>query len=396
MGKCRKALACAIFIATAAFPASAQLFEDQGVDMPSARTAAIGGVHVALADDFTVLFSNPAGFRAAGPEMSFAELTLGLSGPVFSMLGFVLQAMGGMDISTMLLDPDSAAAALFTNLYAAGTLNGPLAFGYVGNGLGFGFFNKTGVSFETVGTIPTITASLHEDIVFAGGYAFRIPLPEESRMTLDLGLLVKTFVVGKVEISNSILELMSVLSAPSLGAIIGQPFLLDVGAGLDVGIRYSWNNVLSVGVVGRNLPTFTMRNTYPSLTGFLAGATPVTGYGYVPIDLSAGIEFSPNLGLLNPYITNVKFLADYEDILDFLTHPATATNPILHAGIGVELALLEILFLRGGFYNGYFSAGLGLDLTIFKLDLAMFGTELSGEPGMRPVYNILLGLTFTF
>jgi hypothetical protein len=90
----------------------------------------------------------------------------------------------------------------------------------------------------------------------------------------------------------------------------------------------------------------------------------------------------------------LKFFVDYSDILDFLTHPDTSRNPFLHIGAGAELTLLEILALRGGFYDGYFSAGFGLDLTFVRIDLSLFGRELSAEPGMRPVYNVMLGVLF--
>ena len=67
---------------------------------------------------------------------------------------------------------------------------------------------------------------------------------------------------------------------------------------------------------------------------------------------------------------------------------------MLHAGLGFELVLLEILFVRGGFFHGLFSAGLGLDLTVFNINVSMFGRELSTEPGLRPVYNLILSLEF--
>jgi hypothetical protein len=62
----------------------------------------------------------------------------------------------------------------------------------------------------------------------------------------------------------------------------------------------------------------------------------------------------------------------------------------------VEVVMLQILALRAGFNEGYFSAGLGLNLTFFSLNLTMFGSELSTEPGLRPVYNLLLGLEFRY
>jgi hypothetical protein len=360
--------------------------------VPAARTAAIGGTHVALADDLSSLFSNPAGFVQAGPEMRLAELTVGLSGPVFRLADFILQIAAGSD--PLALISSSSGQSLFKSLYASGALNGPIAIGYVGNGLGFGIFNTSGITLTTVGTIPTVSAEVKEDLLFAGGFAFSIPLPEAARSTLDIGIMIKSFVEGNVGFSKSILELFSLVGSPDPSVLIDQPFSLDLGAGLDAGIRYSWNKLISVGLVGRNIPTFTVRNSYASILSFVGQAAPATTFGYVPVDLSAGLMFTPGLGFLDRYITNLKIFLDYSDILDFWLHPDTAANWVLHLGFGTELTVLEILSLRGGFSDGYFSAGLGMDLSFFRLDVAMFGQELSAEPGLRPVFNVLVGVAF--
>jgi hypothetical protein len=55
---------------------------------------------------------------------------------------------------------------------------------------------------------------------------------------------------------------------------------------------------------------------------------------------------------------------------------------------------MEILDVRLGFSQGLFAAGLGIDLYYFDMNLAMFGTERSTEPGMAPVYNLQLGFEF--
>jgi hypothetical protein len=390
------ALLSAVLMLTATLPVfPQQLSLEQAVDIPSARTAAIGGVHVALADDITTLFSNPAGFQTAGPQMSLAELALGLAGPIFDMATVVSQLQVNSDPVSLI--SSSSVQHLLKNLYAAGILNGPFAFGYVGDGLGFGLFNKSRVVFSTSGAIPVVSAQFEEDIIFTGGYAFSIPLPPAAKSTLDIGLMLKTEVQGTVALSKSILDILALFTppnSPTADLILSQPFRLTIGAGLDLGVRYSWNNLLTIGIVGRNLPTLTLIDSYPSLTSFTISTAPQQSYGYVPIDLSAGIMFSPGLGFLDRYISHLKLFLDYNDILDFLTHPDTAMNPILHVGIGAEVTILEILSLRGGFYNGYFSAGLGMDLTIFRLDLAMFGRELSLEPALRPVYNLLIGIEF--
>jgi hypothetical protein len=373
----------------AALATPAQSFTTETPPFPSARLAALGGTHTALADDISVLFVNPAGFRSVQPQFAVAELSANLSGPVFSIADLVLRITGGANPLSLLAD--SSVQSLLTSLYASAIVNGPLSFGYVGDGLGFGFFNSSRLTFSTRGTVPAMAASLGENVEFVGGYAFRIPLPDAWKSSLDLGISVKAMANGGIALSESILGIFSLLASPGVNILLSQPFVLDVGFGVDAGLLYSWSSILSVGLVGRNLYAPVVRNTYASLTGFTSGATPTLGYGLAPIDLSAGVLFTPPLGALAAYLSDLKIALDYSDILDFLTHPATASNPVLHVGLGVEVVMLDILSLRAGFGDGYFSAGLGLNLTVFRLNLTMYGSELSTEPGLRPAYNLLVG-----
>ena len=164
-------IAVLTLVSSAVLPAGSFVFP--GVEFSSARLDAMGGVHVALADDISTLFSNPAGFRQAGPQLAVSELTLHLSGPVFSIADLMLRVANGESPTTLLSDPK--VSSLLTSLHASAGLNGPLSFGYVGNGLGFGFFNSSDVTFETEGTLPTVTTTVNENLMFVGGYAFGIP-----------------------------------------------------------------------------------------------------------------------------------------------------------------------------------------------------------------------------
>lgn len=366
-------------------PLSAQAFLEDSPQFTSARLSAMGGVHVALADDITTLFSNPAGFRSAGPQFSFSEASVHLAGPVFALSNLFSKIAGSSNPAALLNDP--SVAALLTDLYTSFTLTGPISFGYVGNGLGFGFFNSSGITLSTHGTVPTMNAAVQEDLMFVGGYSFPIPLPDSFRSTLDLGLSLKLFVQGSVAVSQSILNVITPISTGDFSFLLNQPLDLDVGIGLDAGILYSWNKTISVGIVGRNLYAPVSRTVYSSPTA--------VSYGISPFDLSA-VMYSPRLEILEPYITSLKVMLDYSDIFDFLTHSSTASNPILHVGTGVELTMLRILALRAGLGDGYLSAGLGLNLTAFQLDFAVYGSELSTEPGLHPVYNLMLGLEFRY
>jgi hypothetical protein len=388
MRRLRTAFAAVILMIASALAVHAQV--TGSVEVTSARAAAIGGFHAALADDIDTLFANPAGFRSAGPEMMVAELTVGLSGPIFDIASVFVEA-GGTDPATLLAS--SEVQALLKNLYAAAHLLGPLSFAYVGNGLGFGFFSRTVLDFTTVGTVPTVYTSLHEQFDFAGGYALRIPLPGHWNSSLDLGLLIRATLEGTSSSSQDTLTFFTNLSDPAT-LLLGGPFRIGVGIGADVGLRYAYKDVFAVGVVGRDLYAPRLYYDYTSIDGFFGSEVGTSSTGLEPIDLSAGIMWKPPLGRLSRYVSELKLMADYSDILDFLTHPESATNPILHAGLGVELVLLDVLSLRGGFSEGLLSGGLGLDLSLFTLNLSMFGAELSPEPGLRPVFNFLLGFQF--
>ena len=367
---------------------------DRKISIISARSAGFGGAHAALADDLDSLFSNPAGFRKAGPEFSFSEITVRLTGPIFDIASVIITGVGAADPQSVLLSDN--VITLLTNLYASLNLIGPLSFGYVGGGLGFGFFNSSDVIFTTKGSIPTISAKIRETILFSGGYSFRIPIRSETT-TIDLGAQLKAFVMGDLSTSKSVIELFTILQSPDTSFLISQPFLLQMGVGVDLGLLISFRDILSFGLVGRNLYAPSVKYSYATLEQLLTPTTEITPvFDLYPIDLSFGMLFSPSLGLLDRFISDFKIMLDYEDILDFLTHASSAVNPVLHIGLGMELVLLEILSIRAGFYQGLLTAGLGLDLSIFRLNLSMFGSELSAEPGLKPVYNLLLGLEFRY
>jgi hypothetical protein len=195
-------------------------------------------------------------------------------------------------------------------------------------------------------------------------------------------------------VQRSVLDLASNFDL-SADIILSEPFALDVGIGVDLGIHYQIADILSIGIVGRDLYTPIRTSAYTSTQDFLDSGTPATSDATAPINLGAGVQWSPGLGTQQAF-TDLNLLLTYDDILDFLTHPATATNPVLHVGVGVEVVMLEILALRGGFNEGLFAAGLGVDLSVFQLSLSMFGTEESSQPGVAPAYNVLLGLGFSF
>ncbi len=379
------------FVATLGFSVNALDLTTMPTTVTSARTTAIGGPHAALADDLTTLFSNPAGFYDAKPAIRLSELGLHLQGPIFDIAGVAAGGIGG-NIGQLLASPN--VQSLLKSIYTSMDLIGPISFGYVGKGLGFGLFNTSGVTLTNSAPF-TLAFSAGEQLILDGGYAFRIPLPVKWNSTLDAGLMLKGGLQGVSYFQKSLFELPTLFNSLGLGTLTGAPFYFNTLIGLDAGLRYSYRKLFSVGIVGRNIYTPVLQSKYPTLQNFIDNsATPTKTNTQLPFDLSVGTLFTPDLGFLDRVISNFKLMVDYSNALAFLLYPATAKNALLNIGIGTEITLLKILDVRAGFYQGLFSAGLGLNLKYFRLDASMYGTELSNEPGLQPVFNMMVGFTF--
>ncbi len=378
-----------LFLVCAAAALGAETVPPRTFFIPSARMAALGGSHAALGDDLSALTNNPAGLYGARPRFHIAELSLALQGPIFSIANIALRGAAGEDMDDLLTDP--AVTDFFKSVFVGAHLIGPLSFGYVGKGLGFSLVNSTGLELVSRGSTTFAVAAVERAALHAG-YAFRVHLPDPWESALDIGVNLKAFLEGKNHFSRTLLEIPDLFS-DGAGSFLDNPFSLTTGFGLDLGLRWTYRDNLMVGLVGRDVFTPTTRSDYATLSGFLGDE--VSGpavHGRVPTDLSLGVMYRPPLGQTLRYLGDLKLLLDYRDILDFLTHPDSTVNPLLKFGLGAEIRVLGALQLRAGLSEGLPAWGFGLDYGVVKMHFAMFGAEMSSEPGMRPVFNIILGL----
>ncbi len=373
---------------------------DDGL-LPSAAASAAGGSHVAAATGFDALFANPAGLAGAASEFSVARLSVQTTGPVFTLAGLVMRSLAGEDPTSLLSSSD--VQQLLLSLYARATVTGPLAFGYVGGGMGFGVYNVSDATVQSVpGGLETI---LGERILLRGGYGLSIPIPLDSDSassatgswgTASVGLGVKGFVRGDVTVATTLLGLPTFLESIGPGLLADSPFSLISGFGVDLGLRYVFPVPVTIGLTVEDLYTPTAVTGYSSFPDFLDGESAAAGtvYAILPQRINLGVLWTPGLGVVDRYVSDLRLMLDYRDIFDFLIAPAASRNLALQFGLGAEARLLDVLSVRIGFSDGLLAAGLGLDLTHVRLDAAMFGSELSGEPGLRPQYNLAIGLEF--
>ena len=362
--------------------------------MLSSRTLGIGGTHAADTYDMGTIFNNPAGFQKVEPQAAFAEISLGLRGPIFDITDLIVETVDTDTNITSLLS-SSATQSLLAGLYAGMNLVGPIYFGYVGNGLGVGLFNNTDITFQETAPL-TLEATIKEELLLCGGYSFRVPLPKNSGHILDLGILLKGGLRGVFQKTESFANLINL--DISLNTLLEAPFSLATTIGLDVGILYSFDEILSVGITAMDLFSPTSKKTYTNVEEMTKNIdSPLsTEDGRIPMSLNFGVGITPPLGPLDHYLSRLMLYIDYRDILGIWLYQEKYKNPWLHLGIGLEFALLEILSLQVGLNEGLMSAGLGIDMKFFSMNVAMFGRELSAEPGIRSIYNLMVGFEFRY
>jgi len=383
-GRTTKAAALGAALLLLAAPAFAEPLAP--FDFSSPRERAMGGSHVALADDYSVLLTNPAGLASAPREALFADLGIRAMGPVFNFIDlFVNSADAGTAVIDLL-------AANGYKLYAGIELSGPLALGYADEGLGFGLFNKTSFVLNAASAV-NIGVFLTEDILLSGGYAFRFELG--GGHLLDLGIGAKGFARGNLGKSMGFLEVADLMSDPM--AILGEDFTLATGIGCDLGLRWSWES-LAAGLVCRDLFSPAIVAKYDSLSGFIdEPSTTILGdptYEFLKRSLDIGFAWTPELGKLGRILDSITVAIDYRDILDFFA--LVPRNAILKLGLGVEARMLDIVAVRAGINEALLSAGVGIDIGVLKLGFSVLGTELGIDPGVRPNYNLILDFSFRY
>ncbi len=389
----RSFLGCFFLLTGISFNVYSQSVEPFAFTFP--QLVSVGGAHAARATGVMALFENPAGFVDDAQELSVSVLSLNISGPVFSMADMAVSAFSSTAAEplTQVLSGIPNLLDSSGRLFAAVDMTGPLAFSYVGKGLGFGLYNR---SYMILNVASPFSASVgvREETVLMGGYAYRFALP--NKQNLDVGIMPKGFLRAELTETTTLLTMVTVLSDP-LTMSSGVPFSITAGAGFDLGLRWNYDDRISLGLVCRDAYSPASTRLYSSVDGFFADAqvsfvskTP----GLIPPDLSIGTFFKPSLDILSRLGTDVFFLMDYRDIFDLFA--AVPRNPILNVALGMEVQIMKILQIQAGIKDALPVLGFSVDLSFMNISLAMYGRELGMDPGQRPVYNLLLGLDFVY
>jgi hypothetical protein len=355
--------------------------EDKTIEpfvIPNARASALGGVHAGLGDDFYTLFTNPASFVGVKEQFNAAEITVSMYGPVFEILDLAqkMGSGGALDISG--ITGQGGFAAGFD-------MAGPVSLGWVGRGLGMGVFNRTKAHAVMTGTM--LRPVVFEDILLVGGYSFR--LLDTKKHIFDAGFLGKGYYRGSLDMQASVFDITTLLDDP-----MGNEFKTYLGLGLDLGLRYEFDD-LTLALVCYDVYSPAMVSTYASMNDFMDKKNSTSSaYSTVTRRLNLGFKYKVHSNFLDRYISDFILLADYNNFLDLLS--LIPRNPVLNIGIGAEVRVLEVLSLRLGIADALPAAGFGLDYSFFRFDCSMHGKELGLDPGVQPVYALDLSFIFRY
>jgi len=350
--------------------------------MPSARASGFGGIHAAQGDDFSSIFSNPASFAGIKKQFSAAELTMSFYGPVFDILD---KAVGESGNVSSLVD---------TADFAAGVdIGGPIALGLVNNGFGIGFFNRTVMDIVTVpAPAPAspgwflLKPEAGEEILLIGGYSFRVL--DNAEHSLDIGILGKGFYRAMVCLEANPDKLYELISNA-----FNMPMYTHFGMGIDLGIKYSFDDTLTLALVGYDVFSPALVTKYDKLSDY-SDSSGTQSYGYVKPRLALGVLYRIRNDFLERYITDFVVMADYRDFINLFEKDRR--HPLLNVTFGAEITMLRIFKLRAGMADALPSGGFGIDMKYMTLDLAIRGKQLGDKPGEKTVFAFDIGLLFRY
>jgi hypothetical protein len=378
----RIALAVVIFFLPCSLAfAEGFTFDPVRPEIMSAHLDGYGGAYCATDAGFDTLSTNPAALAFVSGVWSIARLSTEISGPLFDLSS----ALQSDDMTMGILDLVGAN----NGIYMGANVTGPIAFGKVDRNFGFGVFNRTITSVD----LPSLTSATllaGEEFLLTGGYG--LPFFEKGPHILSAGLQLKGFFQTFAYQDGTALSVLDSLTSLSVDGI---PSVLSTGFGLDAGIMYRLGDWFSAGITCKDLYTPVFTTQYANYEAFFDGSSAEDSITQRldPL-LSCGVAFDIPFPENWVTVSNWSVMLDYRDFLDLLE--PVRRNILLNFAIGTELDILDVVSLRAGIRETYLSAGVGVDLSVCKIDFAMYGTELGIDPGKRPLLNIAFSLAFEY
>lgn len=307
----------------------------------SIRAMGMGNAYASVVSDTDALFYNPAGIaRISGFNWTIVDPWIGLSG---------MEALE--DIND--LQDSSSFEASVRALYGDHVW------------LGGGAKSSFGIPFFAVSVYDHLSASLdinnpvypNLDIAAVNdlGYVMGVGLPVLP--VFDLGFVIKYIQRTGARVPFG----PSFVSSLDPDAIRANVERKGVGYGLDMGANFIIPGPLSIVLSGvwKNVG----QTKFEPESGLAPPSEPNE------INLGAALELDVPLLEVRP---SFEFKHVNRDDIQL--------GKKIHFGLEISLPLIDV---RGGFHQGYYTAGAGVNLGILRVDAATWGVELGDYPGQK-------------
>lgn len=320
------------------------------------RQMAMGGVVIATVNDETALLTNPAALgKLRGPYITVVDPEAGIS----SNDTQILQSGGS---ATSFADPQDLHDQLVSspNKHFHGLAQ--LFPSFVTTNYGIGFHGKYRYDAEYDTASSLYRYHYLNDYALVTGFNLRL---WEGRIKIGF--------VGRL-INRVEADYESDADAFRLGVTgLTTKSIVKEGVGLagDVGLLLTapWKLLPSIGGVLRDAGG----TSYDLNDGFLydAGQRP----NMTPPTADVGMSISP---ILSNYI-RMQIGAEYRDVLSY----SLETDQMRRVHLGVELNLGDLLYLRGGMNQRYWTGGLEFATSVFQLQFTSYGEEIGTATSTR-------------
>lgn len=318
----------------------------------SVRALGMGNAYVAVVDDADSLFYNPAGLaQVGGINWTIFDLGLGASGAE------VVSKMQDLQGSGTFADTVGNLYGERVWLAAGGKTAITLPF------MGFAIYDDVDASLEVSNPVyPTMDISVINDLGYVLGFGFPI-LP-----MVHVGGVLKRITRQGARAPFG----PSFIASLDPDAIMANIEKSGTGYAADLGI-----NIRVPGPVSPTLSALWRNLGKTKFTSDGALGAPPSEDDDMTIGASLGID--AGIISITPAL-EVKHL-NRNDV---------QLGKKIHLGVELGLPLVDI---RGGFYQGYYTLGAGLNLGLLKLDLATYGVEMGEYPGQLEDRRYALQLT---
>lgn len=317
----------------------------------SIRSLGMGGAYLGIVKDADVIFYNPASLRRVeGLNLEILNLGAGVNG---------LQIYNDIQNLGQVNGLSSLTPFYGKNIWLG--LDGKIALAVPY--FGFGVYDTGFLSMRLQNpAFPTLDMSLINDT----GYVLGTAIPVGPGAALGLSVKRITRLGGTTQIGPGPLINASNSSLQNQFQNQGLAYGLDTGFVLTAPLPFSptvsiaWKDVGSTAfskTAGTDAPERIKDNL---AIGFgVQGSVPLLGF-------AAGFDY------------------------DHITDADEQIGKKLHMGAEVSIAMFD---LRAGFYQGYTTYGLGMDLWLLKFDIASYSEELGVYPGQTPDARIRAAIT---